>query len=357
MDASDPFISFDDEGVCNHCRQYEALVARWQETAPSLDAVIAGIREAGRGRDFDCLLGLSGGVDSSFMAYQARLLGLRPLAIHLDNGWDTELAIQNIQNIVTKLDIDLITHVVDWDEFRDLQVAFLKASVVDVEMVTDHAIAALSYRQARKHDIPFLLSGTNLATEAVLPRSWVHTKTDRRHLRAIHRRYGTGRLRTFPTISTLEITLLKSAGRLKVVELLDHLDYRHEGAIETLRDELGWRPYGGKHHESFFTRFFQAYILPRKFGIDKRRAHLSSLICSGQMDRAKALEELSRPIVDEVTLAADKEYVVKKLRLTESEFDELMRRPPRAHDGFASEASYLRVLSRAKRVLRPSSGS
>lgn len=359
MDTSDPEIRFDAEGVCNHCRMYEELDATMpgpDEARIQLERTVDRIRTIGRGRPYDCVIGLSGGVDSSFLAYEAKRLGLRPLAIHFDNGWNSERAVHNIEMVLRGLDLDLSTFVVDWEEFRDLQVSFFRASVIDIEMLTDHAIAALSMRIAREREIRFILSGTNVRTEAILPHAWAHAKLDFRNIRAIHNRYGTVPIRTFPSISTLGQRLATRRDRIEIVSMLDLLTFDKAAAKRTLQQELGWQDYGGKHHESVFTRFYQGYILPTKFGVDKRRAHLSTLICSGQMTREAALLELTQDHYDGDILTEDKAYVLKKLSMSEQEFAAYIASPAQPHEAYATEDQYLRILRRLRsgaRRLRP----
>jgi N-acetyl sugar amidotransferase len=353
MDTSDPDIEFDVGGRCNHCRACAGRLAEVEglRASGAIEQAVAEITRNGQGRRYDCIVGLSGGVDSSYLAYEAVALGLRPLAIHLDNGWDSEPATHNIHHLVRSLGLDLHTHVVDWPEFRDIQVAFFKADVIDIEMITDHAINALACDLALKHGVRHILTGVNTATESILPSAWVHSKTDRRNLRSIHRAHGTRPLKTLPTASTLRVRYLRAFRGIRMLNLLDLVHYNKRAAIETLRDSLGWTTYGGKHNESTFTRFYQQYILPKKFGVDKRRAHLSSLICSNQVTRDQALGELDQPTYDPAIIEADIAYVAKKLGMSRSEFDEYIARPPRSHYEYHSDQSYLRALSTMKRKL------
>jgi N-acetyl sugar amidotransferase len=346
MDTSDPEIQFDADGVCNHCRMYEDMAARMLqpvEAQVELERVVTRIKRVGRDHPYDCLVGLSGGVDSSYLAYQAKRLGLRPLAIHFDNGWNSERAVHNIEMVLRGLGLDLYTYVVDWEEFRDLQVSFFKASVIDIEMLTDHAIAAVSLRVAQQHGIRYVLRGINIRTEAILPPAWVHSKLDLRNIHAIHARFGTRRLETFPMMSTIRQRSIRLLSRIEIVNMLDLLPYDKAAAMRTLHDELGWQNYGGKHHESIFTRFYQGYILPTKFGVDKRRAHLSTLVCSGQITRAEALLELEQDPYDGDVLTEDKAYVLKKLAMSEQDFAAYIASPPRAHGEYPSEERYVRL--------------
>jgi hypothetical protein len=281
------------------------------------------------------VIGVSGGVDSTYTAWVVkRRLGLRPLAVHLDNGWNSELAVANIERVLKTLEIDLVTHVLDWEEFRDLQAAFLRASVPDVEVPTDHAIAAVLHEQALAHGAPWILAGTNFATEAVMSPAWAYGHRDWRYIRAVHRRHGTVPLRSFPRFGFARLAWWKLVRGVRTVHVLDHLRYVKSEALSLLEGELGWRPYGGKHHESIYTRWCQTVLFPRKFGFDKRRAHLSTLVLSGQMTRAAALAEMARPPAPEEQMRDDTAYVAKKLGLGDAELARLISLPPRTFHEF-----------------------
>ena len=337
----DPALELDGEGVCRYCRQYERdvqvkLVAGRPDAAERLKAIVEKIKKEGAGKRYDCILGVSGGVDSTYLAYVAGQQGLRPLLVHFDNGWNSELAVMNIESIAQKLGFDLFTYVIDWEEFRDLQVAFLKASVVDIELLTDHAISAVIHNVAKKYGIRYILSGANIVTEGVLPPHWVHRKSDWLNIRAIHKLYGKRRLKKYPKRTYFDNLRNLLFNKTETVDLLNYVHYDKEQAKATIISGLGWRDYGGKHYESIFTRFYQSYILPTKFGIDKRRAHLSTLICSGQLTRDEALRKMEEPICDPAMMASDKEYVIKKLGLSETEFAQMMELPVRAHTSYPS---------------------
>ena len=283
MDTTDHDILFDADGVCSHCRRWDSLEPRFRFSAEESRTRLAALADQvrrGRGNGkYDSIIGLSGGIDSSYVAFLAAKLGLKPLAVHFDNGWNSEIAVSNIQKIVQKLGFDLYTYVIDWEEFRDLQRAFFKASVVDIEMLSDHAIFASMFRIARENGIKYVLSGTNFPTEHTMPASWYWRKQDVTNLRSIHAAYGEGPIKTFPTLTTLRFQAAKKFGfGQQYVELLNSMPYRRGEALETLKREFDWQYYGGKHYESTFTKFYQAYVLPVKFGIDKRRAHYSDLI-------------------------------------------------------------------------------
>lgn len=356
MDTSDPEISFDSNGVCSHCQRYDRMVrdivasADRGERQVELEAIVSQIKERGRSKEYDCIMGLSGGVDSSYVAYTARRLGLRPLAVHFDSGWNSELAVNNIENIVKKLGIDLHTHVVDWEEMRDLQLAFFKASVANCDIPTDHAFPAILYREAAKHGIKYILSGSNYATEFILPSAWGYQSSDLLHLRDIHRHFGRHKLRAYPTIGFFAQYIWYPYVRgIKTVKPLNYLPYNKFEAKKVIMEELGWRDYGGKHYESVFTRFFQGYYLPKKFGYDKRRAHLSSLINAGQLTREQAMEELSGPTYDPKLQEEDKAFVAKKLGVSVSELDEIFRLPNKEYSEYASYARLFDIGLKIKR--------
>ena len=351
----DPAITFDEKGVCSYCNKYDNELKHQLFTdTRELERVINEIKAAGKGKPYDCIAGASGGVDSTYVAYLAKKHGLRPLVVHLDNGWDSELAVKNIENIVKKLDVDLYTHVIDWDEFRDLQLAFFKASVVDIELLSDHAIGAVLFHLAKKNDIKYVLSGYNVTTEGILPSPWIWPKHDLLNILDIHRKFGKLRLRTYPTMGLLQKVWYTVGAGIKNVPLLNYIDYSKKDAKETIIREMGWKDYGGKHYESIFTRFYQSYILPRKFGIDKRKAHLSTLICSGQITREEALEELKQPIYDPKKIEEDKEYVIKKLGLTPGEFEDIMRLPVKSHAEYRSYTKgYDKRLAKFFAIMRP----
>ena len=335
MDTTDAEIRFDERGHCNHCTDCFERARREllqpEEAKRKLDVLVERIRRAGKNREYDCIIGVSGGVDSAYTAYAVKRLGLRPLAVHLDNGWNSELAVDNIKHTLEILGIDLFTHVIDWPEFRDLQLSFLKASVPDTEMPTDHAIFAVLLNTAYQRGIRYVLTGSNIATEAIMPPSWNHNKWDLKHLRAIHGQFGTRKLHTFPQLGAARFLYYVLVKRIKYVPILNLLGYDKQLAKEAITKELGWRDYGGKHFESVFTRFYQGYILLRKFGYDKRRAHLSTLICAGTITRDEALCELEKGPYDGYDLEGETQYVAKKFGLSVETFEELLRRPPKRH--------------------------
>ena len=338
----DPSITFDDAGVCNYCHEYQVevlkLPATEKDAKQALSDVVERIKSSGKGKKYDCIMGLSGGVDSTYLAYKAKQLGLRPLAVHFDNGWNSELAVENIERIVTRLDIDLHTLVVDWDEFRDLQLSFFKASVIDIELATDHAILATMYKLAIQHGIKYVLSGHNVATEFILPTNWYHDKRDHIHIQAIHKKFGTVPLKTYPLMTSV-MKFMIEWNQIKSARLLDLMPYNKKDVKEKIAQELGWRDYGGKHYESIFTRFYQGYVLVEKFKVDKRKAHFSNLICSGQMTRDEALQELQTSPYSPKQFDEDFIFVLKKFNLSKTDFENFMNLEVKKHTDYEVDRS------------------
>lgn len=337
---ADPNISFDENGICNyyyeHLQKTKDFVLHGDAGEAKIKEIIAQIKNDGEGKKYDCITGISGGVDSTYLCLQAKKLGLRPLIVHFDNGWNSELAVKNIENIIDKLGFDLYTLVVDWNEFKDLQLAYLKASVVDIEALTDHAISGTLYKLAAENNIKYILSGYNIVTEATLPTHWVFNKSDDANIKDIHKKFGTGKLKTYPFFGLKQKKMYSGLKGIESINLLNYLNYNKQAVKQIITTELSWRDYGGKHYESVFTRFYQGYILPVKFAIDKRKAHLSDLIFSGQLTKEMAVEELKKPIMDEQQLLEDYDFVLKKFNLTQQEFEAILTTPRREHSEFAT---------------------
>jgi N-acetyl sugar amidotransferase len=330
MDTTDPGITFDENGICSHCKRYQERAEKELKNKTELQEIIKQIKKEGRGKKYDCIIGLSGGADSTATAFYVKKFGLRPLAIHADNGWDTETSKENIKNIVRKLNIDLYMVKANWEEFKDLQLAFLKASIPNAEIPTDHIIVAILYEMAVKNGVRYIISGGNIATEGIMPESWGYDPKDLRYLKAIHNRFGRIKLKTFPQLGLLKWLYYAFVKRIKFIPILNYLNYNKKETQELIKRKLDWKEYGEKHYESVYTRFFQSYILPRKFGIDKRRAHYSTLINSGQMTREEALEKMK-----EISyIEGDKEYVLEKLELSEKEFEEIMALPKKSYKDY-----------------------
>ncbi len=358
MDTTAEEITFDSKGVCSFCQTFDlAIRPRWFPGADGrskLEEILLKIRDHGRDQEYDCIIGLSGGVDSSYLAYLAKKeLGLRPLVFHVDAGWNSELATKNIENIVKKLGLDLFTYVVDWEEMRDLQLAFLKSGVANQDVPQDHVFFAMLYRYATKYKIKYVLTGSNYATESILPRSWGYDAMDLRHLKGIHKRFGSIKLRTYPTVNFWQYYFyFPYMKKMKIVKPLNYLPYSKSKAMDILQNELGWRYYGCKHGESRFTNFFQTYFLPVRFGYDKRRAHLSSLILSGQLTREEALEELKLPSYDQNDIGEAKYYVSKKLGISVQQLNEFIEMPVTTYKDYPSNERRLKQASYCVRMLR-----
>jgi N-acetyl sugar amidotransferase len=351
---ADPNIRFDKDGVCNYWGETEekmkSIRLSPEQVEKKVSDMLQDIKRLKGSGQYDCLIGVSGGVDSSYLAYLVHEWKLKPLVVHFDNGWNSELAVSNIHNIVTILGFDLMTYVIDWEEFRDLQRAFFRASVIDIEVLTDHAITAAMFRIARENKIKVILGGSNIATESFFPSGWSWNKQDLVNIRSIHKKFGELPLKTFPTLSTLRRNLLQTIPGLglKFHSPLNYINYRKDEAMKVLEEKLDWRYYGGKHYESVFTKFYQAYYLPEKFGVDKRRPHLSCVIMNGEMTRDEAITELSQPLYKPEELESEKSYVLKKLGFSEMEWEKIMKTPPALHTDYDSDYFFLQ---RIKHVL------
>jgi N-acetyl sugar amidotransferase len=366
MDTTDPLIEFDAKGWCDQCRNfYENILPNWHPDDRGLKLLmptIEKIKKDGRGRSHDCLIGISGGVDSSYLTYIAKeKFGLRPLIFHVDAGWNSQQAVNNIEKMVDGLGLDLHTEVIDWQEMKDLQVAFFKAQVPHIDTPQDHAFFGSLYNFASKHGIKYILTGANTSTECVRePLDWHYHATDLRQLRDIHEKFGRRPLKTFPLTDIFTYKLYyRYIKGVRVVKPLDHVPYVKEEAMQELVDRFGWQRYAHKHYESRFTRFYEGYWLPTKFGFDKRRAHFSSLILTKQMTREDALARIAKKAYDEETVAQDFEYVATKLDLTISELKDLMAGPNKTYRDYKSRmplislaTGILRAIGVEKRIIR-----
>jgi N-acetyl sugar amidotransferase len=286
------------------------------------------MKKDGQGKEYDCIMGISGGIDSSYAAYILRRHDLRVLAVHMDNGWNSEISVKNIKHIVSKLGIDYQSYVLDWEEFKDLQLAFLKASVPEMETPTDIAIPAALHKVAAQYGVKYIISGGNFATEGILPKIWHYNAKDLTYLNAIQKKFGTRKLKSFPTFGYLAETYYKFVKGIRIIYLLNYVPYSKKEAMRVLEQELGWKYYGGKHYESKYTGFVQSYILPVKFNIDYRRATLSTQICTGEVTREEALEELKKLPYNPERVEEEKQYLSKKLGITVTEFEQIMADAP-----------------------------
>ncbi|MCA0431125.1 MAG: N-acetyl sugar amidotransferase [Bacteroidetes bacterium] len=343
MDTTAHEIIFDNNGVCNFCKDFETLALKtiWRPLDVRLKELEDGvekIKELGKNSKYDCLVGLSGGVDSSYICYWVKQVGLKPLVVHFDNGWNSELAVQNINNIISKTGFDLYTYVINWEEFKDLQLAYIKASVIDIEVPTDQLIFATLYKIARKYKIKSVINGNNISSEAILPHSWYfQDKLDIVNLKNIHKKFGTKKLKNFPSLSLTKQYINSNLFSMFSISPLNLLDYNKEEAKELLIKEFDWKDYGGKHYESIFTRFYQGYILPKKFNVDKRKAHLATLVAAKIINREHAIEELKKDTYDPTLQHSDYNYALKKFDLSKNEFELFMNKEPVPHKYYGTQ--------------------
>lgn len=357
MDTSDSGIVFDEQGRCDYCNNYcNNIVPNWhpdERGEREIMAQVEQIKRDGRGRDHDCLIGLSGGVDSSYVTYIAKeKFGLRPLLYHVDAGWNSQQAVNNIEKLVDGLDLDLFTEVVDWPEMRDLQLAFFKANVPHLDTPQDHAFFAGLYNFAAKNGVKYILTGANYSTECVRePLEWHYHASDLRQLKDIHRRFGTRPLKKFPLAGIFRFKIwYRFAKGVRVVKPLNSIPFHKEEAMQELVDRFGWQKYAHKHYESRFTRFYESYWLPTKFGYDKRRAHFSSLILTGQLDRDEALRKISIPAYDPATINEDFEYIATKLGISVAELRVLHEGPKKTFRDYKNDMTLMDLGAKVLRI-------
>lgn len=352
MDTSDPLIHFDVNDICNHCNSYEENRSKKICLPERRIKLIEKIKEDNKKKKYDCIIGVSGGVDSSYVAYLAKDYGLRALLVHLDNGWNSELATRNIENIVKYTGYDLHTLVINWDEFKDIQQSFFKANVVDLELVSDHAIFATMYKLALKFKTKYILSGENFATEAIMSPNWNWRKSDSKNIKSIHAKFGVMKIKTYPFLGTTRKLWLQFTKRIISIPILDYITYNKESAMEKITECMNWQYYGGKHFESTFTRFYQGYILVKKFNIDKRRAHLSTLINSRQITREEAIQKLKEDVYSKKIQEEDKKLLCKKLSFSEEYFEKYINNGRIEHDFYGSDQKINQFLLNINRLIK-----
>lgn len=355
---SDPDISFDDKGISNYYYEYleaekrESLIGKEGEKKQFEWAEKIKLKPGIKG--YNCILGLSGGADSTYLAYLAKKLGLNPLLVHFDYGWNSEIASINVQNAVKASGFDLYTVVMDWPEFKSLQRSYFKASVLDLDVPADHMIFGALYKTAKKFKIKYVLSGNNVWTEHTLPKSWNYNKFDLVNLKNIHMTFENGTLNHLPALGLWQYAKYQLFHKIERVNFLNWQEFVREDILKVIEQEMDWKNYGGKHQESVFTRFYQGYILPSKFGIDKRKAHLSNLIFSGQMTKKDALEELSKPTYDERLQQQDFDFVAKKLGFSNEEFHEVLNQENVEHEFYGTDQkdreNYFKWMRRIKPI-------
>jgi N-acetyl sugar amidotransferase len=357
MDITDPEIIFDGKGVCNHCHQFDEVINKRyypnDEGKIKLNTIFSKIKQKGEEQNYDCIIGLSGGVDSSYLALILKDYALRPLVVHVDAGWNSEIAIYNIEQIVKHCSYDLHTHVIDWQEIRDLQLAYLKSGVANQDVAQDHAFFASLYHFAMQQNIKYVISGSNISTESVFPKAWHHSAMDAINLKAIHKRFGKKKLSNYKTISFFEYFFYYPFIKgIEVVCPLNFMRYHKNEALKFLKEKINYKEYGRKHGESHFTKFFQNYYLPKKFNMDKRRLHLSSEILSENLTRDEALEELKKPLYDEFELSQDKAYIAKKLEISVVELDRFVCEKGHHYSEYANWDFYYKIMTQLKKLLQ-----
>ncbi len=358
MDTTDSLIKFDERGRCEYCKNYyDNIVPHWDVGSrgeQEIAAQVERIKADGVGRDFDCLIGLSGGVDSSYLTYIAKeKFGLRPLLYHVDAGWNSQEAVNNIEKLVDGLGVDLYTEVVNWPEMRDLQLAFFKAGVPHLDTPQDHAFFAGLYNFAAKNKVKYILTGANYSTECVRePLEWHYHASDLRQLRDIHRRFGTRPLKSFPLAGILKFKVFyRFVKGVRVVKPLNYIPYYKEAAMQELVERFGWQRYPHKHYESRFTRFYEGFWLRKKFGYDKRRAHFSSLILTGQLSRAEALERIAQDPYSSEQVRQDFEYIATKLDISEAELQAMFDAPNKTYRDYANMMPVMDLGAKVFRLL------
>jgi aminotransferase len=357
MDITDPEIIFDQKGVCNHCRHFHEVTSKhWfpnNDGKVKLDTIFNKMKKKSKRQNYDCIIGLSGGVDSSYLALILKDYGLRPLVVHVDAGWNSELAVYNIEQIVKHCGYDLHTHVMDWQEIKDLQLAYLKSGVANQDTVQDHAFFASLYHYAAQHNIRYVISGGNISTESVFPKAWHHAAMDAMNLKSIHRLYGKRKLSQYKTISFFEYFFFYPFIKgMEVARPLNFMPYNKTEALKFLKEKINYKEYGRKHGESRFTKFFQNYYLPKKFNIDKRRPHLSSQILSHSLTRDEALRELQKPLYDQIELSQDKAYIAKKLEISVDELDRLTLEKGIHYSEYENWDSRYKLMTKIKKLVQ-----
>ena len=351
MDTSDQYIEFDNSGNCNHCNHFinntSKNVYKGKESDNKLKNLFDKIKKSRKNNKYDCIIGVSGGVDSSYVAYLLKKYGLSPLAVHVDNGWDSKEAVANIKNICTKLEIDYESHVLDWNEFKDIQLSILRSSIPEVEIPTDIAITGVLHRVASKNNIKYIVGGGNNATEGILPESWFYDPKDSKLLKSIHKKFGSVSIKSFPFFDYKLEIFYKLIKGIRIVYPLNYTNFSKDNAIDELQNKLEWSNYGGKHHESIYTSFVQSYLQPVKFNLDYRRATLSTQICMGDISREDAIIKLERSPYNVEKINFTKEYVCRKLSITYDEMKDIMGLPVKSYRDYPNNKKTLEFIYKA----------
>ena len=355
MDTTASEIIFDENGQCHFCKEFIQRHSQLDISNTSgLDRLVEQIKKDGKNKPYDCIVGVSGGIDSSYTLHLVKSLGLRPLAVHMDNGWNSELATNNILNLVRGVGVDLYTHVIDWQEYRDLMNSFFKADVIDVELLYDNAMLAVNFEQAKKYKVKYILSGSNSATEGIaMPKKWNWFKYDKKNILNIQKKFGTKKIKTMPLLSFISWVIAKAVLKIQWVPFLDYFDYNKNEAVKILQEKYNYKPYPYKHYESIFTRFYQGHILPKKFGVDKRKLHLSTLVATQQLSRDEALKTLeAMPSFSQAELDADIEFFLKKMKWTKEDLLIYLSRPEVPHETYGSEVGLFKKVMALRQFLK-----
>ena len=357
MDTSDLKIRFDEQGVCDHCNTFKNdILPHWhtdERGHNKLLSIVKKIKRQGRGKDFDCLMGMSGGIDSSYLLYiMVEKYGLRPLVFHVDAGWNSQIAVNNIERLVDGLGLDLYTEVINWEEMKDLQLAFFKSGVPHIDTPQDHSFFATMYKFASKHNIKYILTGGNYSTECIRnPIEWMYYQTDSIQLRDIYKNHGTGKLKDYPVTNILwHKIFLPFIKKIKLIRPLDFFPYNKDEAMKTLIDKFGFQEYPQKHFESRFTRFYESYWLTKKFGYDTRKVQYSSLILTNQMTRQDALMKLKQPAYNPKTIHQDFEYIARKLEISVEELQSYMDAPNKTYRDYKSQQNIYNIGAKVMRL-------
>jgi N-acetyl sugar amidotransferase len=358
MDTTDSKITFDENGICDHCNTFfKDILPKWHTDEigqKELEKIIQKIKQEGKGKDFDCLMGMSGGIDSSYLLYvMVEKFGLRPLVFHVDAGWNSQIAVNNIEKLVDGLGLDLYTEVINWEEIKDLQLAFFKSGVPHVDVPQDHAFFATMYKFASKHKIKYILTGGNYSTECVRnPLEWMYYQSDSIQLRDIYEKFGQSKLKDYPVTNILwHKVYLPYVKKIKLIRPLDFVPYNKEEAMQLLVDKFGYQKYPQKHFESRFTRFYESFWLPKRFGFDTRKVQFSSLILTGQMTREDALKELEKPAYNPETIDQDFEFIANKLGISKDELKSYLEMPKKTFKDYKSQENIYNMGAKVMRFL------
>ena len=356
MNSTASDIIFDKNGQCNYCKKFIKKIELTKKSEFDLDELISKIKSKKKNSKYDCIVGLSGGIDSSYTLVKVVELGLKPLAVHMDNGWNSELAQNNIENLVKSLNVDLYTYVIEWNEYKSMMNSFFESDVLDVELLMDNAMLSINYEIAKKEKLQFILSGSNTSTEGMdMPKNMNWIKFDKKNIESIIKIFGNNKIRSYPAIGVFDLVKYIVLNKIKWVHFLDYFDYKKDEAKEFLKKKYNFKPYEYKHYESIFTRFYQGYILPNKFKIDKRILHLSTLVITNQITRDEALKLLeTHTYSSEIKLKEDKEYFLKKMNWSEEKLKNYIERPAKSHDQYPNSKFIYEYLLKIYKLIKVS---